>query len=303
MPVILRMRPGLHVIGGLDHPGLDKRAVGIEFLLDGTVRKALTSREVVLSMGAMQTRHILMLSGIGDESELKRVGLPTVVNLPGVGKNFQDHTMVGCLWEPNAPIAPRNNAAEGTFFWKSDSKVPTPDMQPFLIEVPYVSEVTGPQFNPPETCWSIAAAIVRPKSRGYLKLRSNNPAEKVAVFANALEQEDDLRVLRRSVEVVRELGNSGPMKEFVKREIMPANLKGKQLDDFIRNGAVSYNHATCTCKMGTDAASVVDSHLKVHGVENLRIADGSIMPTITTGYTMAPCTIIGERMAELLRHD
>jgi choline dehydrogenase len=278
----------------------NKRATGIEFLLEGTVRKVSVSRDVILSMGAMQTPHVLMLSGIGDEIELKRVGLPTIVNLPGVGKNFQDHTMAGCLWEPNVAIPPRNNSAEATFFWKSDSKLPTPDIQPFLIEIPYVSEVTGPQFNPPATCWSIAAAVVRPKSRGHLRLRSSNPMEKIAVFANALEHEDDLRALRRSVELVRDLGNSGPMKELVKREIMPASLRGRELDDFIRNGAVSYNHATCTCKMGTDTESVVDGKLRVRGIDNLRIADGSIMPNITTGNTMAPCVIIGERMAEIL---
>ena len=110
----------------------------------------------------------------------------------------------------------------------------------------------------------------------------------------------DVDVLIRGIELVRELGNSAVMKPFVKREVVPGPLKGAELEAFVRNAAVSYFHATCTCAMGHDEMSVVDNNLKVLGIDNLRIADGSIMPEVTTGNTMAPCVIIGERMAELL---
>jgi choline dehydrogenase len=103
------------------------------------------------------------------------------------------------------------------------------------------------------------------------------------------------------VELCREIGNSRPLSPFVKREVMPGNLKGAALENFIRNAASSYWHQTCTAKMGHDAMSVVDGSLKVHGIDNLRIADGSIMPRVTTGNTMAPCVIIGERAGEILK--
>jgi choline dehydrogenase len=278
-----------------------QRAVGIEFEWDGSSRKVSASSEVILSMGAIQTPHILMLSGIGDEAELKRVGLNVAHHLPGVGQNFQDHTMIaGCVWEPHEALPAKNNSAEATFFWKSDSSLATPDLQPFLIEIPYVNEVTGPKYQPAATCWSIAPGIVRPKSRGYLKLRSSNPDEKIAVFANSLQEQDDVKALVRGIELVRELGNSAAMKGFVKKEALPGPLAGADVEDFVRNAAVSYFHATCTCRMGHDDMAVVDNNLNVRGIANLRIADGSIMPEVTTGNTMAPCVIIGERMAEIL---
>ena len=103
------------------------------------------------------------------------------------------------------------------------------------------------------------------------------------------------------MELCREVGNSAPLRPFVKREVMPGNLKGAELEDFIRDAAVSYWHETCTAKMGRDAMSVVDGNLKVYGIDNLRIADGSIMPRVTTGNTMARCVIIGERAGEIIR--
>jgi choline dehydrogenase len=109
--------------------------------------------------------------------------------------------------------------------------------------------------------------------------------------------------LRRSMEITRELGNSEAMKPFVKREILPGDLEGEALDNLIRDGAMSMHHPTCTAKMGQDDLSVVDAQLRVNGVKKLRIADGSIMPTITTGNTHAPCVIIGERLAEILKPD
>lgn len=277
-----------------------KRAAGVEFEWDGQIRRIRASREVILSTGAIHTPRILMLSGIGDAAELKRLGIATVMHLPGVGQNFQDHTMIGaCMWEPREPIAARNNSAEATFFWKSDPSLDTPDLQPFQIEVPYASEVHAKNAAP--GAWVINPGIVRPKSRGFLRLTSADPKAMVEIHANTLQHPDDLKALRRGVEICRELGNSAAMKPFVKREVMPGPIKGKELDEFIRNGAVSYFHQTCTAKMGRDSMSVVDAKLKVYGIEGLRIADGSIMPRVTTGNTMAPCVLIGERMAEILK--
>ncbi|MDM0019095.1 GMC family oxidoreductase N-terminal domain-containing protein [Variovorax saccharolyticus] len=277
-----------------------KKVTGVEVEWDGQVRKIGAAREVVLSAGAINTPRILMLSGIGDATELKRLGVPVVANLPGVGRNFQDHTMVAaCMWEPPEGLPPRNNSAEATFFWKSDPKLATPDMQPFQIEIPFSSELTSKRAVP--TAWTIGPGIVRPESRGHLRLKSSNPRDEVEIHAKVLEHPQDMAAMRKAVELCREIGNAPPMKAYVKREVMPGPIKGKELDNFIRDAAVSYFHATCTAKMGTDKMSVVDARLRVYGIENLRIADGSIMPRITTGNTMAPCVIIGERLGEILR--
>jgi choline dehydrogenase len=118
-----------------------------------------------------------------------------------------------------------------------------------------------------------------------------------------LSHPDDLKAAIAGVQLCREIGNSAALRPFAKREIMPGNLKGAELERFVRDGAVSFWHQTGTAKMGQDAMSVVDGTLKVYGIEHLRIADGSIMPRVTTGNTMAPCVIIGERGAEILQAE
>jgi choline dehydrogenase len=123
------------------------------------------------------------------------------------------------------------------------------------------------------------------------------------IEANFLSHPDDLKAAIACVQLCREIGNSAALCPFAKREVMPGNLKGAALERFIRDGAVTYWHETCTAKMGRDAMSVVDGHLNVYGVSHLRVADGSIMPRITTGNTQAPCVIIGERAAEILRME
>jgi choline dehydrogenase len=144
-------------------------------------------------------------------------------------------------------------------------------------------------------------AVAHPNSRGRLRLTGPDPLDPIQIEANTLSDADDLKAALACVELCREIGNSAPLRPFVKREVMPGNLKGPELENFIRDAATSYWHETCTAKMGRDSMSVVDSNLKVYGIENLRIADGSIMPRVTTGNTMAPCVVIGERAAEALK--
>jgi choline dehydrogenase len=273
---------------------------GIEFDWRGQLR-TIASNEVVLSAGAVQTPKILMLSGIGDKSELARFDIKAVAHLPGVGRNLQDHPIIGAgLWEPPPfGIPARANAAEANLFVKSDPSLDTPDLHIWNIEAPYVSEVTMKYAV--ANGWSINPGLVRPHSRGHLRLKSMNPVDAPEIHANMLGDPRDLAALRKGMEISRELGNSAAMKAFVKREILPGDVKGEALDDLIRDGALSMHHVTGTAKMGVDEYSVVDSKLRVYGVKNLRVADGSIMPTITTGNTQAPCVIIGERMAEILK--
>ena len=272
---------------------------GVEFDWQGRVRTIKASSEVVLSAGAIQTPKILMLSGIGDRTELDRFGIAPVSHLPGVGQNLQDHPIIGGgLWEAPGPLPTRNNAAEANLFTKSHPELDTPDLHIWHVEAPYLSEVTA--RHAVENVWSISPGLARPKSRGFLRLKSADPREAPEIHADMLGDLRDLAALRRGLQIVRELGNSEAMKPFVKREILPGDLNGAALDDLIRAGAMSMHHPTCTAKMGQDDLSVVDAKLRVYGVKNLRIADGSVMPRITTGNTQAPCVIIGERLAEIL---
>jgi choline dehydrogenase-like flavoprotein len=201
------------------------------------------------------------------------------------------------------PLAPRNNGAEATFFWKSNPSLDTPDLQACQIEAPVCSVETGARFNPPPASWTMYGSVVRPKSRGQIRLTGPNPDDPVQIESNALSHPDDLKATVACVELCREIGNSAALRPFTKREVMPGNLRGTALEDFIRDETSTYHHQTCTAKMGRDSMSVVDGQLKVYAIENLRIADGSIMPRVPTGNAMAACIVIGERAAETLRNE
>jgi choline dehydrogenase len=278
-----------------------KRAAGVEVSIDGQRRLFTAGTEVVLSLGAINTPKVLMQSGIGDEEHLHSFGIDVVQHLPGVGRNLQEHLMVaGCVWEYETALPPRNNAAEATFFWKSDPSLDAPDLQPFQIEAPFVSQETA-HFNPPPASWSISPGLVRPASRGRLHLTGAHPSDRIDIDANLLSDPADLKALKACVHLCREIGNSSPMRPFRKREVMPGNLRGSELDDFIKAAASPYRHQSCTAKMGRDEMSVVSGDLRVYGVTNLSIADASVMPRVTTGNTMAPCVIIGERASTFIK--
>jgi len=278
----------------------NRRAIGVEVSYSGAVRRIRASVETILSMGAINTPTLLMQSGIGDAAELKRFGIPILQHLPGVGKNFQDHILVSSIWEYVDPLAPRNNGGEATAFWKSDSSLDTPDIHVLQAEFPLFTPENA-HYQPPPGAWSICACLVRPRSRGEIRLTGSNPRDPVQIDANTLNDPADLKALVRAVEFCREIGNSEALRPFAKREVMPGPLKGLELENFVRNGIATVWHQTCTAKMGRDRMSVVDHQLRVHGIENLRIADGSIMPRVVTGNTMAPCIVIGELAAETLR--
>jgi choline dehydrogenase len=279
------------------------RATGVEVIRDGTAQRIDASTEVVLSLGAVHTPKVLMQSGIGDEAELSRHGIPVVQHLPGVGRNYQDHPGIDCVWEYREPIAPRNTASEMTYFWTSDASLAAPDLQTCQAEVPKTSTENAARFGMPEAGWTLFSGVVRPKSRGVVRLTGPGPLDPVEVDAAMLSHPDDMKAAIAGVELAREIGNSVELGEFVNREVMPGNLNGRDLEHFVRDAASSYWHQTCTAKMGRDEMSVVDANLKVYGLKCLRIADGSIMPRITTGNTMAPCVVIGERAADLIRAE
>jgi choline dehydrogenase len=279
------------------------RVIGVEFALEGELHCAQANCEVILSLGAINTPKVLMLSCIGDERELARHGIDRVQHLPGVGQNFQDHILVaGCVWEYRTPEPPRNNSAEFTFFSKSAAALPTPDLQPVLEERAFGSEAVRGQYAlpvDPAAAWTLAPGLVRPASRGHISLTGNRFEDPIEVHANFLSERRDVDALLHAVALCRDIGNAPALREFAKREIMPGPLDAAGMERWLRSAAGTYFHQTCTAKMGRDAMSVVDGSLRVYGVAGLRVADGSVMPQITTGNTMAPCVLIGERAAEL----
>lgn len=279
------------------------RATGVEISYQGTTRRIGAAHEVVLSLGAIHTPKVLMQSGVGDEAELRRFGIPVLQHLPGVAQNFQDHVGLDCVWEYREALPPRNTMSEAILFWKSTSGLEYPDLFVCQAEVPKSTDENAARFGLPEAGWTLFGAVAQPNSRGRLRLTGPDPLDPIQIEANTFSDPHDLKAAIACVELCREIGNSAALRPFVKREVMPGNLKGRQLEEYVRDAATSYWHETCTAKMGQDTMSVVDGHLNVYGIDNLRIADGSIMPRITTGNTMAPCVVIGERAAEILKAE
>jgi choline dehydrogenase len=276
-----------------------KRTSGVEIAYDSKVHR-IAGSEVVLALGAINTPKVLMQSGIGDQSELQRLGIPLVQHLPGVGQNFQDHfAFVSCVWECQQPIEESGNVGQVIAFWKSDPSLETPDVQIFQGLVR--SEAATLQASADSMI--MVPSIVRPGSRGRLCLTGPNPLDPIEIHANVFGDPGDLKALTTAIELCRDTADSDIFRPFLKREIAPGPLKVSALEQILRNSVSTIWHQSCTAKMGRDPMSVVDSHLKVYGIDNLRIADGSIMPRISTGNTMAPCVVIGERCAEMLKAD
>lgn len=267
---------------------------------DGSSRDYFADGEVVLSMGAIRTPQVLMLSGIGDREHLTTMGIKTQLNAPEVGRNLDDHILHGgVIWETLEPYDYVNSAANASGFWKSRPDLDRPDLNMVQIELPYASETIAQQYNPPGNSWALCAGLVNPKSRGTVRLSSADPTAKPVVRANFLEHPDDVTALKAGIDLARRIGNDSAMAGWSKREVAP----GRDLDDvakadFVRNGTTTFFHQVGTARMGTDNAAVVSSDLTVNGMHNLRIVDGSIMPRIVTCATMATCVFIGERGAD-----
>jgi choline dehydrogenase len=278
------------------------RVTGVQVSSAGGSRTISAKAEVVVSAGGINTPKLLMLSGIGDEAQLRQHGIKVVVNAKEVGRNFQDHILHGgCIWEPREHVPHRNSAANAAGFLKSQASLASPDVNLVQIELPYTSDVVGKEYTPPATSWALCAGLVAPKSRGEIRLRSANPVDRPVVDARFMSHPDDVKALAFGINVCREIGNSSAMKDFVKREVVPGKaLTGKAMEDFVRNGATTYFHQAGTCRMGKDTNAVVDAKLRVNGVQGLRVADSSIMPRIAGVATMATCALIGERMADIL---
>lgn len=276
-----------------------RRVIGVEVLLNGRMARFHADREVVLSLGAVNTPKVLMQSGVGPSAELKRHGIPLLQHLPGVGENHQDHVSFAAIFEYARPQGVGYGGSEATLYWSSDSALRLPDMFHCQVEFP-VPSAENAGLDVPAHGWTMFAGLAHPKSRGRITLSGPEVTDAPVIDSNTLSDPDDLRCAIRNLELVREIGAGSAFKGLVKGEALPGRLNATELEHYIRNAAVTYWHQCSTAKMGRDAMSVVDGQLKVYGIEGLRVADASIMPHVTSGNTMAPCVVIGERAAEEL---
>jgi choline dehydrogenase len=281
-----------------------QRATGVEFEHQGVLRRAPAALEVIVSLGAIQTPKLLMQSGIGDQAELRRFGIPVVQHLPGVGRDLHDHVSLGCVWEASEKPPPSAPRSQAVCFWKTDPALDAPNFFTYARGGLSMTPENQRDFTLPKSSWSLATGM-RPLSRGAIHLTGPKASDPLQVHANYLMDPDDLKDLRIGIERAREIGHSAALRPYAKREVAPGNLGRADLERFIRNGLGTFWHQSSTARMGRDPLSVVDGRLRVHGVEGLRVADASIMPRVTTGNTMAPCVVIGERAAAMLHaeHD
>jgi choline dehydrogenase len=299
-------RPNLTCLTGAETTRLvleGRRCRGVEFTRAGAVETAMADREVIVCAGAIGSPRLLLLSGLGPARDLTRLHIPVVLDLPGVGSNLQDHVLLaGLNYEVKGDLpAPRNNAAESTLWWRSDARLFSPDLQPVLVEFPFASAELASQVPP--NCYAIAPGLVRPASRGHVTLTSANPSAAPAIDMNYLACDADVRALLGCLDLCREIGAASAFARYRKREVLPNTRDKAKLTEFVRSSAFTFFHPTSTCKMGIDEMAVVDPRLRVHGMEGLRIADASIMPTVTTGNTNAPTVMIGEKLVQMLIDD
>ena len=278
----------------------DGRAIGVEYSLDGSVHRAHAESEVVLSAGTIASPKILMLSGIGPAPHLRHIGVPVVVDLPGVGENLHDHLLVSGVYEASRPLPPgHHNLLESQLFATSSRwPGPGPDLQPVFLHIPYPAE----SYPVPEHGYTIAPGIVRPQSRGTLRLASGDPAAAPQCDPNILAESRDMEALVDAVEICREIGAAPPFKAFRKAEVAPGPdaRTREDLRQYIRRAVSTYHHQVGTCRMGIDSGAVVGPDLAVREISGLRVADASIMPSVTSGNTNAPSIMIGEKAADLL---
>lgn len=279
--------------------GLQPRVTGVRIRRDGAIHQIAADTEVVLSIGAVNTPRVLMQSGIGDADALRSHGIAVKQHLPGVGHNFQDHVAFSCVWE--APEGtPHSQVSEATLYWPSMPGLAAPDLFACSIWTPYATAENFARFGRPAYGWTLFGGLARPDSRGQLSLTGPDPDDAVRISANTLSRDADLSAAVACVEFLREVGNSSAIRPYVKREVMPGHLSPTELKRYIRDAATTYWHEVGTARMGHDPMAVVDGQLRVWGVAGLRVADGSILPRITTGNTMAACVVIGEQAAAVI---
>lgn len=275
-----------------------KRCTGVEYERGGSVETATADAEVIVCGGAVNSPQLLLLSGVGPAAHLREVGVEVVHDLPGVGENLHDHPLLGLVFRADGEIAPgKANHAETSMLWRSDPSLPGPDMQFMFIHVPF----HPPHLQAPPNSYTFGIATI-PDSRGWVRLASADPKAAPLIHPNYLGEDSDVRRLLLGIERARELNATGAFSEWGTREVLAGDHVQDEsgLRDFVSRGTGTYYHPVGTCKMGTDDASVVDPELRVHGIEGLRVADASVMPTVVCVNTNAASIMVGEKAADLV---
>jgi len=304
------------------------RATGVEYLNGkNTTQTAFASREVILSAGAFQSPQLLMLSGIGDAAELHAQGISVKHELKGVGKNLQDHLfiLISSLSKQqdgfNHHLKPVNQVVDLVKYLISPKGALTcsplesvaflaingaksANLQfhfaPLHVGNDYKTDVYNPKTYPTVDGYSVMPTLLKPKSRGYVGLRSANPMDAPVIQPNFLSEEEDLQILIKGSQKALEILGAPAFSPYRKSIIAPIDQTEKGILDHIKKSVETIYHPVGTCKMGNDAMAVVNDQLQVHGIEGLSVADASIMPTIVAGNTNAPTIMIAEKAADMI---
>ncbi len=323
-----RSRPNLEIeTGALAHRLLleEGRCVGVAYEVGGTMREARARAEVVVSGGAINSPQLLELSGIGRPEVLQAHGIEVRHELKGVGESLRDHMAPRMIWRITKPGATYNDRARGLglawqvlrygltgkgflalpsgpvlAFLRTREELETPDVQ--LHFVPFHVVYTPTRELGPEPGVTIALYALRPESLGSIHVKSADPRTAPAINFNFLSAELDRQTLIGAVRATRRILEAKAMDSIRGPELQPGSQveSDDEILAWIRETADTAYHPTCTCKMGSDEMAVVDQELRVHGIEGLRVADGSIMPTLVSGNTNAACIMIGEKASDMI---
>jgi len=300
-----------------------KKATGVEYKLNGTVKTATASKEVILSAGSIGSPHLLQLSGIGDTQILEKAGVEVKHHLPGVGQNLQDHLefyfqykckqpitlngklglfskgLIGAKWLLTRKGLGSTNHFESCAFIRSKPGVEWPDIQyhflPAAMRYDGRSAFAGHGFQ-------VHVGHNKPKSRGSVTIASADPTQPPKIVFNYLEHQDDIEGFRACVRLTREIIEQPAFDNFRGEEIQPGQQvqTDEQIDAFVRQVVESAYHPSCSCKMGEDDMAVVNSNTQVHGIQSLRVVDSSIFPTIPNGNLNAPTIMVAEKAADII---
>jgi choline dehydrogenase len=303
----------------------NKKAVGVEFIQQGSKKTIRSNKEVILSAGAIQSPQILQLSGVGPAKLLQEFNIPVVHDLPGVGENLQDHLQFRLIYELNQPISTNIQLSswfgqlkmgldwllfrggplsiginQGGLFTRVMKDSKTPDIQFHMATLS--ADMAGGKVHP-FSGFTMSVCQLRPESRGYVRIQSADPLSPPKMVANYLATQLDRDTSVAAVNFARKIAQTEPMRSLVTREVKPNNPQSdEEVLEFCRNTGATIFHPTGTCQMGPDSnpMAVLDSSLRVRGVEGLRVVDCSAMPTVPSGNTNWPAVMLGERAADLI---
>ena len=299
------------------------KAIGIEVNIKGKINKIFANKEIILSSGSINSPQLLMLSGVGPASHIKEKGIKVIKNIPGVGRNLQDHLetyiqqecntsdtlykyinkfnmiKAGIQWFLNKSGPCSTSFLEAGGFCKSSPDKEYPNIQ-FHFFPSFV--IDHGKVDPDSHGYQLHASLNQPKSRGNIELNTSNPYDHPKIQFNYLEDEYDLNETVKCIHVAREILKQNSMKPYAGKEIGPGDhaQNEEEIKEYIRSKAETAYHPSCTLKMGVDDMAVVNEKLKVNGLQNLRVADASVMPEITSGNLNAPTLMIAERAADFI---